>query len=168
MSKADDTKYKKEKSAFTGVVKLASLLQKALETGKSSYVEMNEITRYVNYYVKTHVDDSCMYLDYMINKHNNGEAFGGLADELRSAFGDLSKIVCEGYEKLVAPNGNVNRALLDRLIQVDSEITSTVNMIRNTLMGAKNNGQMNKDDIKEISRMLMELAANANERKKIL
>jgi len=167
MSKGDDTKYKNEQKTANGVVKLASLLQKVLETGRTNNVEMSEVSRYLNYYVKTQLDDSCMYLDYIIyNKSEDG--FKQLKSELVKIFDDINEILANGYEKLVAPNGSVDKNLFEQLIQIDTEITVISNMIRNVLGNVKDCGEITKQGIKEMSDMINELAVHVNERKKIL
>lgn len=169
MSKGDDTKYKKEqRPAYNGVVKLASLLQKALETGRSNYIEMSEISRYISHYVKTQIDDSSTYMDYILNNHRNENNFKELRIELVNVFDDINANGVNGYEKLVAPNGSVNKSLLERLIQIDTEITTGMKMIRSVLMNAQNHGEISEQEVKEIASMRNELAVNVNERKKIL
>ncbi len=168
MSKGDDTKYKKEqKPAFNGIVKLASLLQKALETGRSNYVEMSEISRYISYYVKTQIDDSSMYMDYILNNYKNGTEFKKLRNDLVKVFNDINRTTADGYEKLVAPNGSVNKDLLEQLIQLDTEITASMSMIRGALMNAKGHGEITEQEVKEIADMVDELVTNINERKKV-
>jgi hypothetical protein len=167
MSKGDDTKYKNEQKTANGVVKLASLLQKALETGRTNNVEMSEVSKYLNYYVKTQLDDSCMYLDYIIYSKSE-ERFKQLKSELVKIFDDINEILADGYEKLVAPNGSVDRNLFERLIQIDTDITIVSNMIRNVLGNVKDSGEITKQEIKEMSDMIDELAVHVNERKKIL
>lgn len=169
MSKGDDTKYKKEqRPAYNGVVKLASLLQKALETGRSNYIEMSEISRYISHYVKTQIDDSSTYMDYILNNYRNENNFKELRIELVNVFDDINANGVNGYEKLVAPNGSVNKSLLERLIQIDTEITTGMKMIRSVLMNAQNHGEISEQEVKEIASMRNELAVNVNERKKIL
>lgn len=169
MSKGDDTKYKKEqRPAYNGIVKLASLLQKALETGRSNYIEMSEISRYISHYVKTQIDDSSTYMDYILNNYRNENNFKQLRIELVNVFDDINANGVNGYEKLVAPNGGVNKSLLERLIQIDTEITTGMNMIRSVLMNAQNHGEISEQEVKEIASMRNELAVNVNERKKIL
>lgn len=169
MSKGDDTKYKKEqRPAYNGIVKLASLLQKALETGRSNYIEMSEISRYISHYVKTQIDDSSTYMDYILNNYRNENNFKQLRIELVNVFDDINANAVNGYEKLVAPNGSVNKSLLERLIQIDTEITTGMNMIRGALMNAYGHGEITEQEVKEIAGMTNELAVNVNERKKIL
>jgi hypothetical protein len=169
MSKGDDTQYKKkEKPAFNGIVKLASLLQKALDTGRSNYVEMNEISRYVSYYIKTQIDDSSMYMDYILNNHRDDNNFKHLRNDLVTLFNELNETTSNGYERLVAPNGNVNRTMLEDLIQVDTEITSAMNLIKNAFMAAKNSGEVTDYDLKEINTVANELGKNIGERKNIV
>ena len=106
MSKGDDTQYKKkEKPAFNGIVKLASLLQKALDTGRSNYVEMSEISRYVSHYIKTQIEDSSMHMDYILSNHRDDNGFGRLRNDLVTLFNELNETASGGYEKLVAPMG---------------------------------------------------------------
>lgn len=169
MPKGDDTKYKKEqKPAFNGIVKLASLLQKALETGRSNYIEMSEISRYIGYYVKTQTDDSSMYMDYMLNNYKNGRDFKHLRNNLVNIFNDINKNIVNGYEKLLSSNGSVDKSALEELIQVDSEMTTTLSMIRSALMNAKGNGEITDEEIKEIGIMADELEVSVNKRKKIV
>jgi hypothetical protein len=169
MSKGDDTKYKKEqKPAFNGIVKLVSLLQKALESGRSNYVEMSEVNRYISYYVKTQIDDSSMYMDYILNNYKNGIEFKKLRNDFVKVFNDINITTIDGYEKLVAPNGSVNKDLLEQLIQLDTEITATMSMIRGALMNAKGHGEITEEEVNEIACMVDELATSINERKKIV
>jgi len=169
MSKGDDTQYKKkEKPAFNGIVKLASLLQKALDTGRSNYVEMSEISRYVSYYIKTQIDDSVMYMDYILNNYRDDNSFRHLRNDLVTLFNELNETASNGYEKLVAPNGSVNRNMLEELIQIDTEITSAMNLIKNALMVAKNSGEVRDYDLKEIDTVVSELGKNIGERKSIV
>ncbi len=168
MSKGDDTQYKKKaKVAFNGIVKLASLLQKALDSGRSNYVEMSEISRYVSYYVKTQIDDSTMYMDYILNNYRDDNDFRRLRDDLVTFFNGLNESTSSGYEKLVAPNGGVNINMLEKLIKVDTEITNAMNLIKNALMAAKNNGGLTDYELKEIDGVANELHKNMDERKGI-
>ena len=169
MSKSDDTQYKKKaKPAFNGIVKLASLLQKALDTGRSNYVEMSEISRYVSYYIKTQIDDSVMYMDYILNNYRDDNSFRHLRNDLVTLFNELNETASNGYEKLVAPNGSVNRNMLEELIQIDTEITGAMNLIKNALMVAKNSGEVRDYDLKEIDTVVSELGKNIGERKSIV
>lgn len=169
MSKGDDTKYKKgQKPAFTGIVKLASLLQKAVDSGRSNYVEMTEISRYMGYYVKTQIDDSSMYLDYILNNYKCVRNFKELRKTLIETFDDVNGTFVSGYEKLVAPNGSVNKNMLEELIQADTEICSVLNMIRSSLRNARISGDLLDEDMKELADMSEELSSNLAKRKKIV
>ncbi|MFQ5940408.1 MAG: hypothetical protein ACE5KA_01750 [Nitrososphaerales archaeon] len=168
MSKGDDTKYKREqKPAFNGIVKLASLLQKALETGRSNYIEMSEVNRYISYYVKTQIDESSAYVDYILNNSKNGMEFKRLRNDFAKVFEEISKTTLYGYEKLVAPNGGVNKSSLEQLIEIDTEITATMNIIRNGLRNGKVHGKITHNEVKEIDILLKELMINLNKRKKL-
>ena len=169
MSKGDEPQYKKkEKLGFNGIVKLASLLQKALDTGRSNYVEMNEVSRYMGYYIKTQIEDSAMHMDYILNNYRDDNTFKRLRNDLITLFNELNETASNGYEKLVGPNGNVNKNMLEELIQIDTEITSSMNLIKNALMAAKNSGEVSDYDLKEINGVASELGKNVGERKVIV
>lgn len=169
MPKGDDIKYKKEyKNSFNGIVKLASSLQKTLETGRTNYVEMSEVSRYLSYYVKTQIDDSYMYMDYIVNNYKTNGDFRRLCDDITSVFDDINKIIVNGYEKLLAPNGSVNTELLEQLIRVDTEITTALGTIRSVLLNINSHGYITEEEIKNITEMLNELVLNVSERRKII
>lgn len=158
MYKREDAQYKAK--AFNGIVKLASLLQKALDTGRSNNVEMGEVSRYLNYYIKTQVDDSIRYLDYMLNNWQEDGKFEHLRNDLLALFEAVGESPSDGYEDLVMPNGSVSKEMLEELIQVDTEITSDIKLIRDTLMVAKSSGEIQANDLKEIRCLIEELNKN--------
>lgn len=165
MYKSDDAQYKKKADpAFSGIVKLASLLQKALDTGRSSYIEMNEVSRYLGYYVKTQVEDSVRYMDFILNNYRDDNYFRHLRRNLLKLFGVLGDVALNGYEKLVSPNGSINKNTLEELIYIDSEITNAMKVIKNALMSAKNNGEVTDHDLTEIEGIAKELGKNIGER----
>gem|GEM_PF-1995081 len=169
MSKGHDAQYnKKEKQGFNGIVKLASLLQKALDTGRSNYVEMSEISRYMSYYIKTQTEDSSMHMDYILNNYRDDNSFKRLRNDLVTLFNQLNETAANGYEKLVAPNGSVNKGSLEGLIQIDTEITGAMNLIKNALMAAKIRGEVTDYDLKEINSVASDLGRNIGERKVIV
>jgi hypothetical protein len=169
MSKGHDAQFnKKEKQGFNGIVKLASLLQKALDTGRSNYVEMSEISRYMSYYIKTQTEESSTHMDYILNNYREDNGFKRLRNDLVTLFGELNETASSGYEKLVAPNGSVNRGSLEELIQIDTEITGAMNLIKNALMAAKIRGEVTDYELKEINAVASDLGRNVAERKTIV
>jgi hypothetical protein len=169
MSKGHDAQFnKKEKQGFNGIVKLASLLQKALDTGRSNYVEMSEISRYMSYYIKTQTEESSAHMDYILNNYREDNGFKRLRNDLVTLFGDLNETASNGYEKLVAPNGSVNRGSLEELIQIDTEITGAMNLIKNAFMAAKIRGEVTDYELKEINAVASDLGRNVAERKAIV
>ncbi len=166
MSKGDDTQYKrKAKPAFNGIVKLASLLQKALDTGRSNHVEMSEISRYISHYVKAQIDDSTVNMDYILNNYaDRADGFKRVRDDLVVLFDGLGETKCSGYEKLLTPNGGVNKDMLEELIEIDTEITNTMNQIKSALMTIKNSGEVTEDEVKEINILAKELRVSVDER----
>ena len=166
MSKGDDTKYKKRgKNLYNDIVRLVSLLQRALETGKSNYVEMNEIDKYFTYCVRTHADDISLYMNNMLIKYKNDIRYKQIRNDLLRVFKSIDKTGMNGYEKLITTNGKINKSLLEKLVQFDTEITTSMNMIKTAFKIAKSRGEMTEEEIHEISFMVNELMITFSKRK---
>lgn len=168
MSKGDDTKYKKGgKSVFTGIVRLVSFIQRALETGKSNYVEMNEIDKYFTYCMRAHADDISLHMDNMLNKYKNDIRYKELRNDLLRVFRNIDKTGINAYQKLIKTNGRISKSLLEQLVQFDTEITASMIMIKTAFMIAKTRGELTEEEIHEISCMVNELMKTISKRKKI-
>ncbi|MFQ5921103.1 MAG: hypothetical protein ACE5JV_03705, partial [Nitrososphaerales archaeon] len=152
--------------AFNGIVKLASLLQKALDTGKSNYVEMSEVSRYLSYHVKTQVDDSTRYLNEILNNCGDDDDNHSkhLMKNLFKFLGELSDIALNGYEKLVSANGNISKNKLEELILIDTEITNSMKLIKNLLMSSKGSSVVKDQDLDEIENIAGDIRRNISER----
>jgi hypothetical protein len=101
---------RRPESRLGETVRIASIVQKGMTTGRSSYVEMRALDRLTNHNIKTRVDE--------IKK----------SVKLNSELGDLlSKIppaMSDGYAKVLTPNGIIREAELDRLLSMDADIVT--------------------------------------------
>ena len=169
MSKGDDTKYKKGgKNIYNGIVRLVSFIQRALETGRSNYGEMNEIDKYFTYCMRAHADDISLHMDNMLNKHKNDIRYKQFRNDLLGVFRNIDKNGINAYEKLITTNGRISKSLLEQLVQFDTEITASMNMIKTAFVIAKNHSELTEEEIHEISCMVNELMKTISKRKKIV
>ena len=96
-------------------VRIASIVQKGVATGRSSYVEMRALDRLTNHNIKVRIDE--------MKKSIKMDA---KLDEL------LSKIphtMSEGYTKVLTPNGIMRDKELDHLLSIDSDIVTCLGII---------------------------------------
>lgn len=96
-------------------VRIASIVQKGMTTGRSSYVEMRSLDRLTNHNIKTKV--------HALKKSTK------LNVELEDLLVKILQAVSEGYAKVLTPNGIVRENELDRLLSIDSDIVVCLGMI---------------------------------------
>ena len=123
-------------------VRIASIVQKGMNTGRSSYVEMRALDRLTNYNVKSKV------------RAIKSLKISGDLDDL------LSKIpaaVSDGYSSVLTPNGIVREGDLDKLLSIDSDIVTCLGIIESELKANKKTN--------DVAATLKELA---EERKKLV
>lgn len=96
-------------------VRIASIVQKGMTTGRSSYVEMRSLDRLTNHNVKTKV--------HAIKKSVKLNA------ELEDLLTKISQAMSDGYTKVLTPNGIVRENELDRLLSIDADIVMCLGMI---------------------------------------
>ena len=89
-------------------VRIASIVQKGMATGRSSYVEMRALDRLTSHNIKTRVDE--------IKKSAK------LDSELEDLLSKIPPAMSGGYAKVLTPNGIVREAELDRLLSIDGDI----------------------------------------------
>lgn len=91
-------------------VRIASIVQKGMTTGRSSYVEMRALDRLTNHNIKTRVDE--------IKKSVK------LNSELEDLLSKIPPAMSDGYTKVLTPNGIIREAELDRLLSMDADIVT--------------------------------------------
>jgi len=102
-------------SRLAETVRIASIVQRCMDTGRSSYVEMHSLDRLTNRNIKTKTS--------ALKKSNK------LNTELEDLLTKISQAVSDGYTKVLTPNGIVRENELDRLLSIDAEIVTCLGMI---------------------------------------
>ena len=101
-------------SRIDEAVRIASIAQKGMTTGRSSYVEMRALDRLTSHNIKTKVQ--------RIKK----------SFKLNIKVEDLMLKICQGmsesYTKILTPNGIVRRKEFDRLLSIDADIVICLGM----------------------------------------
>ena len=101
-------------SRIDEAVRIASIAQKGMTTGRSSYVEMRALDRLTSHNIKTKIQ--------RIKK----------SFKLNSKFEELMLKISQGmpesYTKILTPNGIVRRKEFDRLLSIDADIVICLGM----------------------------------------
>lgn len=105
-----------ESSSLGETVRIASIVQKGMASGRSSYVEMRALDRLMKHNIKTRVNEMRKSI-----KINSSE-IDRLLDEIISASS-------EGYTHVLTPNGIIQEKELDRLLSIDSEIVMCMRLL---------------------------------------
>jgi hypothetical protein len=104
-------------------VRIASIAQKGMTTGRSSYVEMRALDRLTSHNIKTKV--------HAIKKSLK------LNSKVEDLVSKISQTMSESYTKVLTPNGIVRRKELDKLLSIDADIVICLGMIESELNSAK-------------------------------
>ncbi len=102
-------------SRLDETVRIASIVQKGITTGRSSYVEMRALDRLISHNIKTKAS--------MLKKSLK------LNGELQDVLIKVPQAVLDGYASVLTPNGIVRESELDHLLSIDSDITTCLGMI---------------------------------------
>jgi hypothetical protein len=97
-------------------VRVASIVQKGMATGRSSYVEMRSLDRLTSHNIKAQAS--------AIKKKSPN-----LSAELDDLLSKISQAVSGGYAKVLTPNGIVREGELDRLLSIDADVVVCLGMI---------------------------------------
>jgi hypothetical protein len=123
-------------------VRIASIAQKGMITGRSSYVEMRALDRLTSHNIKTKVQSIKKSLK--------------LNATLEELMLKISQGMSESYTKILTPNGIVRRKELDRLLSIDADIVICLGMF---------NSDLNVLKLPDLTRTMEELI---EERKKLV
>ena len=96
-------------------VRIASIVQKGMTSGRSSYVEMRSLDRLTNHNIKARID--------ALKKSTRLNA------ELEDLLAKIPQAMSDGYTKVLTPNGIVRENELDRLLSIDADIVMCLGMI---------------------------------------
>lgn len=107
-------------------VRIASIAQKGITTGRSSYVEMRALDRLTSHNIKTKVN--AIKKSFKLNS------------KLEDLGGKISQAMSESYTKVLTPNGILREKELDRLLSIDADIVICLGMIESELNSVKISG----------------------------
>lgn len=103
-------------SSLDDTFRIASILQKSVSTGRSSYVEMSKVNQIISFNMKSHIDS--------IKREIMPDAYKG-AIEL---FSQLSYY----YERTITPNGSIRIKEFNKLLAFDSEIALQLHNLKSS------------------------------------
>jgi hypothetical protein len=107
-------------------VRIASIAQKGITTGRSSYVEMRALDRLTSHNIKTKVN--AIKKSFKLNS------------KLEDLGAKISQAMSESYTKVLTPNGILREKELDRLLSIDADIVICLGMIESELNSVKISG----------------------------
>jgi hypothetical protein len=101
-------------------VRIASIIQKGMRTGRSSYVEMRALDRLTKHNIKSKVDT--------LRPHAKPES------DLAKLLSIITPAMSGGYVDVLTPNGIVRENELDSLLSIDSDIVMCIGIIESELL----------------------------------
>lgn len=110
-------------SRIDETIRIASIAQKGIATGRSSYVEMRALDRLTSHNIKTKV--------HAIKKSLK------LNSKLEDLISKISQVMSESYTKVLTPNGIIRGKELDRLLSIDADIVFCLGMVESELRSIK-------------------------------
>lgn len=134
-------------SRIDETVRIASIAQKGMTTGRSSYVEMRALDRLTSHNIKAKV--------HAIRKSLK------LSSDLEDLLSKISQAMTESYTKVLTPNGIVRAKELDGLLTIDADIVVCLGMIESELNSVKISDliDMMEELVKERKRLVDSLRA---------
>ena len=123
MHKNNFRRQRRLESRADETVRIASIAQKGMTTGRSSYVEMRALDRLTSHNIKTKV--LALKKSFKLN------------GELEELLSKISQAMSESYTRVLTPNGIVRRKELDRLLSIDADIVTCLAMIESQLKSQK-------------------------------
>jgi hypothetical protein len=105
------------------LVRVASIAQKGMTTGRSSYVEMRALDRLTIHNIKAKV--------HVIRKSVKPNV------HLEDLLSRILQVMSESYTRVLTPNGIVRGPELDKLLSIDSDMVICLGMIESELSSPK-------------------------------
>ncbi|AIC14343.1 hypothetical protein [Nitrososphaera viennensis] len=110
----------KLESNLAETVRMASIVQKGVESGRSSYVEMRALARLTGQNVRAKVHK----IQASLKKDDNDSG-----SSLKALLKTLATDMSEGYADVLTPNGIIRDDKLDALLSLDSDIVTCLKII---------------------------------------
>lgn len=129
-------------------MRIASIVQKGMTTGRSSYVEMRALERLTHHNIRTKIQ--------AIRSSAVGK------DDIAEVLSRILSAMHGGYVDVLTPNGVVRENELDRLLSIDSEIVTCLGVIESQLDSQSKSrevGEILKELVEERRRLIESLRA---------
>ena len=128
-------------------VRIASLVQKGIRSGRSSYVEMRALSRLTKQNIKTRVRNILPLLETM--KASKTSSAGNF-DAISEVIARIPSYSAEGYVEVLTPNGNFSQEALDKLLSFDADIVTCLAMLETKLKSRTDKIADSVQTVKEI------------------
>jgi hypothetical protein len=116
-------RHKRIENRLDETVRIASIVQRGMATGRSSYVEMRALERIVKHNINTSVQI------IRSNPLSKDDSIAELLARIMTIHG--------GYADTLTPNGVLRKDDLDQLLSIDSEISMCLGMLESGNSRAK-------------------------------
>ncbi|MCP8308549.1 MAG: hypothetical protein H3Z54_07625 [archaeon] len=133
---------------------LASRLQRAINTGRSTLNKMREVDKLVSHHLTTKTASNLQIIDNLVKEARSEtikEEFNKIYIKLLDLFNEFKLIEDKGYGTMVRSGGMVDVNRLNDLIDVDTDLLSIVTLL-----------------YEFVKKMSLKKSANVNEREEIL
>jgi hypothetical protein len=128
---------RKNRLALLGeTLRTASGIQRSIRRGRTTYIDMFNVNRIVEFNLRSHVQS-------VRNKLGRS-----VYEEILHLLSQLSS----GYENTISPSGNIKKKELEHLISLDSEIAIQLGTLKNITISAENYFEFEeyKRDLKQL------------------
>ncbi|MEM3437952.1 MAG: hypothetical protein QXP55_05445 [Nitrososphaerales archaeon] len=132
---------------------LASRLQRAINTGRSTQSKMKEVNKFIGHNLITKTASILQIIDNLAKEARSitlKEDFNRIYIKLLGIFNEFKLIECKGYETMVR-SGRVDVSRLNNLIDIDTELSNMVILL-----------------YEFVEKLSLKKSAKVNERKEIL
>ncbi|NOJ27885.1 MAG: hypothetical protein DA330_07750 [Nitrososphaera sp.] len=116
----NNTRRKKTDGNLGETIRVASIVQKGVNTGRSSRVEMDTISRIASQNIR--------------KKVNGLSTKGG---RLSETLADILSATSKGYLGVLAPNGRIQKEKFDALMAIDDEIVRCLEILESEISSGK-------------------------------
>jgi hypothetical protein len=105
-------------------IRIASMVQKGVDAGRSSHVEMQALSKIASQNIRSKVRSLQTSMQHKDN-------------ELSSILDVVSSAMSEGYMQVLEPNGKIRRDRLDAILSVDADIVTCLAIIDEEIKSSK-------------------------------
>jgi len=150
---------------------LASRLQRAINTSHSTLNKMREVDRLVSNRLTTKTASTLQIIDNLAKESRSEtvkEEFNRVYIKLLDLFNEFKLIEGRGYRTIVRSGGLIDANRLNDLIDVDTDLLGTVNLLYEFVEKISLKKSTNVNELKEILRILDDIVLALRRRNEIV